>query len=124
MKKYLHLFFSLSTGGLGGRNKRSNSQSNTQSQSQSTNTETTTTPILPTRTQNISLIPPSETARTSTHALSSRENGDTSPFLGVSNNSNSSSFRSDSSRSGEGGYIYLVEVQYHLRLHTGQVSEE
>ena len=55
-------------------------------------------------------------------AVSARESNDSSPFLGVSNNSNGSSFRSDSSRSGEGGYIYLVEVQYYLRLHTGQVT--
>lgn len=55
-------------------------------------------------------------------AVSARESNDSSPFLGVSNNSNGSSFRSDSSRSGEGGYIYLVEVQYYLRLHTGQVK--
>ena len=54
-------------------------------------------------------------------SVSAREASDSSPFLGVSNNSNGSSFRSDSSRSGEGGYIYLVEVQYYLRLHTGQV---
>ena len=55
-------------------------------------------------------------------SVSAREANDSSPFLGVSNNSNGSSFRSDLSRSGEGGYIYLVEVQYYLRLHTGQVS--
>ena len=56
-------------------------------------------------------------------SVSAREANDSSPFLGVSNNSNGSSFRSDLSRSGEGGYIYLVEVQYYLRLHTGQVSQ-
>ena len=52
---------------------------------------------------------------------SSRDPVDTSPFLGPSNNSNGTTFRSDSSRSGEGGYVFLVEVQYSLRLLTGQV---
>jgi hypothetical protein len=34
-------------------------------------------------------------------------------YVGMSN-------RSDSSRQGEGGYVYLVEVQYFIKLQTGQ----
>ena len=89
------------TGGLGSRSKRSNSGMGE--------------PLI---------VAPIAVALDSVRVptVSTREGGDTSPFLGVSNNSNSSSFRSDLSRSGEGGYIYLVEVQYHIKLHTGQVK--
>ena len=92
-------------GGLGSRSKRSNSASET-----ATSTSAPTAQLDAMRIQ----------TRQST-SVSGREANDSSPFLGVSNNSNGSSFRSDLSRSGEGGYIYLVEVQYYLRLNTGQV---